>query len=197
MEFDAHLLDLRLALGKTFSQPVAFTNGQLVYREIQGVTMGAPTRLLSTSHGLPNGWPFLIETAEPAGLNRKEAYSATVIDDDTVDINDLNTRNWDAYTENSGVIVYSSPADPTGYTGSLSCRATRESSDVLFTLGASNILIDSANKRVNIQMTAAETAALIPVLAGVTTAVYDLELATGAGVVDLWTHGDIAILRDL
>jgi len=112
---DAPIIDLCFQKGKTLDFALQYASEKFAYVPITGVPSLAPVRLTVVGHGLPDGWPFDVESVKkPSDLNG-ENYIATVIDDDTVEINDLVGSSWRHMWSAGGVVKYLIPQDITGW----------------------------------------------------------------------------------
>ena len=49
-------LNLEICKGKTFAQVIRWESEPYIYAPITGIAKGAPTRITSTGHGIPDGW---------------------------------------------------------------------------------------------------------------------------------------------
>lgn len=103
------------------------------YRPVSAVSLTAPVRLTVPDHGLPNGW-----TVKPIGtgnspLLRLGEKLVTVIDGDTLEINDTHALDWPEYT--GGVqLAYLKPLPLHGYTARFEVRASASSPSPILVL---------------------------------------------------------------
>lgn len=153
-------IDITLVKGKTFEFALRYASGRLVSREIEAVPSLVPVRLTVTGHGLPDGWPFTVTCVKrPHELNGE--YTATVIDEDTIEINDLVGQCWRQSWSGGGVVQYPAPADITGWSArAMFRRHLRDpGADGLF-------VVDPAESTFTLQLEA-EVSELLPTTAGV------------------------------
>ncbi|MBD1554758.1 hypothetical protein [Pseudomonas typographi] len=184
----APAVDLTIIKGNTFEFAYRYAEPALVYREISAMPAKTPVRLTSESHGIPDGWPVRIESVKtPAELNSPpdgcDAYIATVIDENTVELNGVNAADWRAY-QSGGFIVFRKPFDLTGYAARMQVR-DRVGGVLLLNLSSDSaaerdgtITLDTSLAAIIIALDAATTAA-IPWQ----NAVYDLEIESPTGEV--------------
>lgn len=137
--------DLEVIQGKTFAASFGWAQGKFVWGLITGVTKTAPVSITVVGHGLKNDWPYWISgLKKPACLNNwvdpcgvggepdvGQPYMAEVSGIDTLEINDVNGLDLDAYA-GGGVIRYYARADITGYEAVMQVRASAGSDTVLF-----------------------------------------------------------------
>jgi len=194
--------------GKTFSKLLRWETAPLVYKAIVGITQAAPVAIEATGHGLPDGWRVAVVSAQGMReINAKtpgkgeppfssEFHKATVVGDDDITINDINSLDFTAHVANTGVLVYYTPESLSGFTARMQIRATKESTTVLLELTTENdrITIDNTAKTIALLIDAVDTAAL-----DFTEGVYDLELVSGAtpAVVTKLLEGSIAVEEEV
>lgn len=112
-------IPLTIYQGKTLEFALQYAEDRFTYCDIASVPSLAPVRLSVPSHGIPDGWPVTIQCVRrPDELNGD--YLATVIDDDTIEINDLVGSCWRHQWSAGGHVRYPTPQDITGW----SARAT-------------------------------------------------------------------------
>lgn len=194
--------DITLIQGKTFSLPFRWAAPPYVYKAITAITQTAPLRLTVPSHGMPDGWRFAVSnvggmtslnaSADPP--RTRDYMVGTVVDADTIDVNDVNGTLLSAYTS-GGQIQYLTPVDMTGMTARMSIYDKKGSEGTLLwsgTSAAGDIAIDTALSQVTVTVDSESTAALT-VLRGV----YDIEMVTDGGsdpdVVTLLSYGRVFV----
>jgi len=175
---------LVLTQGSTYSKPVRWGANTLVYREITGVTNGAPAIVSCPSHGIPEAWR--VEVVSVLGMTEINStgkgkdydyHEATVIDGDTIELNDVNSAEYHQYT-GGGYLKFYKPVDLTGYSARMSFKDKIGGVEVLsLTTENGGIVIDVPNFMIMLSVTATQ-AALLTVLKGVC----DLEMVKGAEV---------------
>lgn len=131
--------DFTIRRGSTFRWVIRVEQPKAVYVPISAIDKTAPVRLHATAHGLTTGRRFLVVGAKGmTALNSKNSppratdyHKATVVDADTVEINNVNAVNAAAYT-GGGVIQYNAPLDMTGYEIRMQARASEKSEVIVF-----------------------------------------------------------------
>ena len=114
-------------------------------------------------------------------------HKATVLTTNTVEINDLSSASYSAYTS-GGYIRYLTPVDLTGYTARMQIRARFTADTILDTLSTANsrIILDNVAKTITLIFPEVITTAY-PFKTGV----YDLELISSGGLVIPFLTGGI------
>lgn len=176
----AKLKEITIRKGSTFSLPVMWASQQVTRKPITAIslTSGAP-RIEATGHGLPNGWQSWVTRAK--GMTQINAENTpprdsdmrigTKISSDIVEFNDIspvddNGKEWPAYT-GGGFLEYNTPVDITGYTADLTIKDKIGGTVLASTkvsLAPLNIItatVDAANYVINLEISAAATAALL------------------------------------
>ena len=198
--------DLAIKQGKTFTLVLRWETEPVVRKPITGVSFaaGAP-RITAVGHGAPDGWRCTLYGIKgPKQLNaennppRAEDYHpATVLDADTVELNDVNPydtqgNEWPAYVS-GGFLQYNTPMDLTGYTARLAVK-DKIGGTVLLSLTTENngIVIDNAKKTITLTVEATATDDFTW-----TRGVYDLELISPAGVVTALISGKVSVTKEV
>lgn len=124
--------DIALIQGKTFTDVVRWEVPPIVYKPITAITQTAPVRLTVNSHGVPNGWRCAITNvkgmtdinadSDPNSLCDSDYHQATVIDPNTIDINDINAAGFKTYIS-GGILQYNTPQTLTSYKARMSVKA--------------------------------------------------------------------------
>ena len=198
--------DLTIQQGKTFTLALRWETEPIVRKAITGVsfTSGAP-RITAVGHGAPDGWRCTLYGIKgPKQLNaannppRNDDYhAATVLDADTVELNDINPydtqgNEWPAYVS-GGFLQYNTPMDLTGYTARLAVK-DKIGGTVLLSLTTENngIVIDNAKKTITLTVEATATDDFTW-----TRGVYDLEMVSPTGVVTALISGRVSISKEV
>ena len=115
--------DLVIQQGSTFNYIVRWETSPIVYVPITNITQAAPAVITATGHGAPNGWRVAITGVK--GMTQINAagsppydndyHWATVVDTNTISLNDVNASTYKAYTS-GGYLQYNTPQPLTGYT---------------------------------------------------------------------------------
>ena len=194
--------DLTIPQGRTFSLALRWETAPVIYKAITGIAQTAPVRITVPTHGVPDGWRVAITNvkgmteinAEANKLTSRDYHQATVLDVNTVEINDINAAGFKPYAS-GGYIQFGTPVDLTGFKARMAIK-NRVGGTVLYTLTTENggIVIDAAAKLVTLNISAADTT-----LMTFTTGVYDLEMVSGAtpAVVTALLSGRVTVTREV
>lgn len=114
--------DLIITRGKTFTLVIRWGTEPIVYKAITAIQQSAPVRMTVVGHGLVDGWPVAVTNvkgmteinAEANNVRDSDFHPVTVIDADTIEINDINASGFKAYVS-GGVIQFNTPVDLAGY----------------------------------------------------------------------------------
>lgn len=114
--------DLQFVQGKTFTLVLRWETEPIVYKAITAVSQTAPARMTVPGHGMPSGWRGAVtnvkgmtEINAAANDVRDRDYTpGTVIDANTIDLNEVNAAGFKAYLS-GGYWQYNTPVDITGY----------------------------------------------------------------------------------
>jgi hypothetical protein len=187
-------IPITICQGATFRKVYRWGQSLLTYKPITGAIKAAPCVITAVGHGLPDGWPFRIESVRGmVQLNRAEPYVAKVLTADTIELNDTNALDFDAY-QGGGTVVYNTPVDLAGFTARAQIRASQSATAPILSLTTENggIAIDNTAKTITLQLTPTQTAAL-----DFTSAVYDLELLSGTGDVSRIAFGNVTLSAEI
>ena len=198
--------DLTIQQGKTFTLALRWETDPIVRKAITVVSFaGGSPRITAVGHGAPDGWRCTLYGIKgPKQLNaannppRNDDYhAATVLDADTVELNDINPydtqgNEWPAYVS-GGFLQYNTPMDLTGYTARLAVK-DKIGGTVLLSLTTENngIVIDNAKKTITLTVEATATDDFTW-----TRGVYDLELISPAGVVTALITGRVSVTKEV
>lgn len=198
--------DLTIQQGKTFTLALRWETDPIVRKAITGVSFaGGSPRITAVGHGAPDGWRCTLYGIKgPKQLNaannppRNDDYhAATVLDADTVELNDINPydtqgNEWPAYVS-GGFLQYNTPMDLTGYTARLAVK-DKIGGTVLLSLTTENngIVIDNAKKTITLTVEATATDDFTW-----TRGVYDLELISPTGVVTALISGKVSVTKEV
>lgn len=184
--------------GATYKHVIRWETYPIIYADITAITQAAPCIVTAAGHGLPDGWRIDKLTAvkgmtqinthqlvngqySQTGFGRRfsRGLEATVIDEDTIELNQVNATAFGAYSS-GGVLEYYTPLNMAGYTAQMQIRATVGSADVLLELNGTNerIIIDNSAKTITLTISATDTAALT-----FSSGVASLEMKDANGVV--------------
>lgn len=131
---------LEFTRGKTFGPLVIrWETNAIIYKQISAISQTAPVRMTVTGHNIPNGWRAAvsgvkgmveINVADPSRIRDDEYHQVTVIDANTVEMNEVNAAGFRTYAS-GGYLQYNTPADLTGQTARLAIKAKAGESNLL------------------------------------------------------------------
>lgn len=109
-----------IAGGQTFVDRVAWCEAPYTFKTISAVTLGWPTTITVTAHGVPNGVtvPVWIQNVKgPTALNTTAdtPHYAQYADANSLTLVGVNTGGMTAYTANSAVLAYMPPKNITNW----------------------------------------------------------------------------------
>jgi hypothetical protein len=110
--------DFKVGFGATFKPTIRWGTSEIVSKAITGISLAAPAVVTSVAHGVVDGWPVAVVSAKGmAEINAKnfpprgnDWHQATVLTNDSVQIDDVNSADMSAYTS-GGFLVYATPVD--------------------------------------------------------------------------------------
>lgn len=188
-------VNLVIYQGSTFNEVLRWESGVKVYKPITNITNSAPVRITAVGHDVPNGWRVKFSNILGMGeLNNSTThYSATVISEDIIEINEVNSIAYKAYIS-GGIIEYNEPANLAGYTARMQVRTKISDATVLTELTTENggIILDNNLKTIVLNIPASTTTAF-----DWTTGVYSLELISSSGVVFTLLNGNITVKQEV
>ena len=195
--------DLVIIKGKTVARTLRWETEPFVYKAITAITKAAPAVVTAVRHGVPNGWRVaVVSVGGMREINAKlpgkgepplasEFHKATVLTANTIELNDVNSLEFTAYTS-GGAVLYFTPVSLAGATARLQIRATETASAILLDLvSPTNIVVDDTAKTITITITATVTAAFTFL-----TGVYELEITIG-GVVTQLLKGTVTVQEEV
>lgn len=190
-------VDLEIKQGSTFQRIVRFEKEPFLFAPITAILARTPARFTATAHGIPDGWRVAIvgmAGAKAAAVDfppaDDEFYSATKIDTDTVEINELVSA--DIGRTAGGSLCYYTPVPLTGATARMQIKDKVGGTELLLLSTANGrLVLDETECTISIIVDAADTEA-ITWLKGV----YDLELEAG-GVVYPVLDGTVKVIKEV
>ncbi|HLA08464.1 MAG TPA: hypothetical protein VJ022_13530 [Anaerolineales bacterium] len=206
--------NLLLVKGKTFSRVICWAAAPYLYKPITAITQAAPVAITSAGHGIPDGWQVAVVSvkgmtqinatvpSDPRSFN-DVTHKATASDANTITINDINSAGFSVYTS-GGYIQLLSPVDMNGFTARMSIKdktggtelfrldTTTDAAVLPYTHAQPRIALDNVNKTITLAIHAEDTA-VMPFKKGV----YDLEMISSSGVVDLLMSGAITVVDEV
>lgn len=188
--------DFEVGAGATFQPVFRWGTDELISKAITAITQAAGAVVSCAAHGVPDGWPVAVVSAK--GMTEANAtrypprgadwHAATVVTSGTVQLNDLNTADFPAYTS-GGFLVWNTPVDLAAVKATLTIRDAPVTGTVLATLTstpAAGIVLNNTDKTI--------TATLATAALTWTLGYYDLEVDDGSGKIDQIVTGTIAIV---
>lgn len=177
-------LDICITRGATVDIPIRFESGEWRYVPITGIAQTAPLRITAPAHSVPHGWrgvlvnivgPDELNSARALGKLRDADYrSFSVIDANTLEINDINGFGLPAYAS-GGQIVIQAPLDMSDIVDArLQINDASGATLDYLTVANGRLIIGADDLRIS--MTATESSAL-----GYASGLYDIELVTTTG----------------
>lgn len=194
-------MDITIKQGKTFTLTLKYGQPQFAVKAITGVTKSGQAVVTATGHGLTVDWPvWVVGVAGMDQLNHTSdelrdacaAYYAYYVDANSLRL-DVDTTRFNAYTS-GGEVLYHPPVNLTGFTARMQIRETVESTTVLHSLTTENggITLGGAAGTIALTISATDTAAFT-----FDTAVYDLEVVSGGGVVTEIASGAVLLTDEV
>jgi len=197
--------DFVIEQGKTFQHVLRWEAPPYIYKPITGITQTLPCRVTAVGHGLKDGWRTAVVSvkgmvqinAQNSPPKQTEFMRATYIDVDTIELNDVNSADYKAYTS-GGYLQYLTPVDMAGYTARMKIKdrvggtvlASTEAGDS--PLNIISVTIDNTAKTITVLISATATAALTWARG-----VYELEMVSGSGVVTALLVGKISVTKEV
>lgn len=186
--------------GRTFSRVLRWEAPPIIYKAITAILNSAPVRITAAAHGIPEGWRVAIVSvkgmteinAESNNLRDKDYHPATVVDANTIEINDINAAEYKTYLS-GGYLQYNTPVDLAGFTARMTISDKKGGTELLkLTTENGGITIDNATKKITLLIEADDTAALTWIRG-----VYDLEMVSATGVVTALLYGEVTVKREI
>lgn len=197
--------DFVVEQGKTWSQVLRWEAPPIVYKPITAITQTAPVRITSASHGIPAGWRVAVVSvkgmtqlnAQNTPPKDKDYHSATVVDVNTIELNDVNAADFKAYAS-GGYLQLNTPVDLGGYTARMKIK-DKIGGTVLLAfvsgtpgVGEGAVTLDNVAKTITLTLSATLSAALTW-----KKGVYDLELVSSGGVVTALLSGTVTVTKEV
>lgn len=196
----ADLKDLTILQGETYTHELRWGTRPLQYRNISAIQQTAPVRITSVAHGLTDGWRVAITNVKGmAELNAtanavkdKDYREVTVVDVDTIEINEINAAGFKAYTS-GGQLQFTTPVDLAGYTARMTIKDKVGGTELMsLTTVNGRIVIDNTNKTITLELAEADVNAITW-----SKGVYDLELKSPGGKVTTLLYGSVAVTKEV
>lgn len=203
---------LEIKQGSTHNVVFRWESALYSYKPITAISKAAPAVITATSHGIPNGWfawvtgckgMTEINVANDSPLRTNERRKVTVVDVNSVSLNDTNSTNYGTYTT-GGVLAWKTPNDLANYTARMQIRDSVESDTILATyetnpapgggVGNGRIALDNTAKTITLTIPASETEAFTDAFDG---AAWDLEMVASGGTVTRIAMGRIKLSKEV
>ena len=118
--------DLSLVAGTSFSLVLRWESAPILRKAITAISVatGAP-RITIAGHGIPDGWRVAVTGAkgmtelnaeDPARLRDLDYHQATVLDANTIELNEVNGADFKAWTS-GGIVQWNTPVSLAGFAG--------------------------------------------------------------------------------
>ena len=194
--------DLTISQGRTFSLALRWETAPVIYKAITAITQTAPVRITVPAHGIPNGWRVAITNvkgmtainADANKINDRDYHQATVLDANTIEINDINASGFKEYIS-GGYAQFNTPTNLVDFKARMSIKNKVGGTELLsLTTENGRITIDAGARIVALTISAADTTALIW-----TSGVYDLEMVSpdATPVVTALLSGKVSVTKEV
>jgi hypothetical protein len=186
--------------GKSFALVLRWETEPIIYKAISGITQSAPVIIHAPAHGIPDGWRCAVTNVkgmteingQANELKATDYHTATVVDADHIEFNDVNAAGFKPYAS-GGHVQYNTPVDLVGFAARLQVK-DKVGGTLLFTMTTENgrIEIDTAARTITLKITAEDTAALLW-----KKGVFELEMVSATGDVAGILSGTIVVTREV
>lgn len=140
-------MDISIIAGTSLSVVLRWETDPIIRKQITGISFatGAP-RITIAGHGLKDGWrvavagvkgPTELNAEDPARIRSSDYNRATVVDDDTIELNGISAAGFKAWIS-GGFVQWSTPMSMAGFTGVIRFERCHGG-----TLLASNLVADA------------------------------------------------------
>ena len=151
--------------GKTASWTLRWEDLPFIYKPITGITRAGGAVVTAVGHGVPDGWRVAVVSAggmreinaKNWPLQDDDFHPATVLSSSTIELNDVNSTDYRAWTS-GGYLVYYTPVSLAGATAAFQIRDPIDSATALVSITqATGIAIDDTSKTITITLAATAT----------------------------------------
>lgn len=196
---ESERLDLKIVKGKTLRRVIRWEIEPLVAKAITGIAKGTPARVTATAHGAPDGWRVAVVgaggmrqiNAESFPPKERDFHRSTVVDANTITLDDVSSAEFTAYTS-GGTLVYYTPASLAGCTALLVVRDKPGGDELVRFTDADGIELDDTNKTITITFEADASTDY-----DWTRGVHEFEIRDTDGVVTGLYHGTVTISQEI
>jgi hypothetical protein len=189
-------INYKIYQGSTFQETYRWESQTKVYVPIQAISKDAPCTITTQEpHNLPVGWRFRVTGAggmKDINSTADGYYLCTNTTSDTIEINQVNSLQYAAYTS-GGVVEYNMPISLANYQARMQIRETVDSDVVIHTATTENgeIIVNNTEKFVQLTLLANITQNFT-----FNTAVYSLELYNGNNVIPFLV-GNLTLVQEV
>jgi hypothetical protein len=189
--------DIAILQGDTFRMVVRWGTEPYLFAAITGITQSAPARITAPAHGLASGWPVAILSvqgmtainASATPLKAKDFHAVTVVDADTITVDDLSASGFNAYS-GGGVLQFLTPQDLTGYTARMMIKDKVGGTQLyLLDITSTHIALDLVDLTISLNIPATDSA-----LFAWSKGVYDLKMTSPGGTVTTLLSGAVSVV---
>lgn len=191
-------INYKVYQGSTFQEIYRWESETKVYVPISNIQKSAPCVITTAEpHNLPVGWRARVVGAggmKEINSTGDSYYTITDTTSDTIEINSVNSLQFSTYTS-GGVVEAGAPVPLAGYSARMQIRESVDSTTVIHTATTENggiVLDDTTYKTITVTIPAATTQGF-----SFETAVYSVELYTGAGVVVPFLVGNLTLVPEV
>lgn len=177
-------LNFQIYQGGTFKQELRWESGTKEYVNITGISKTAPVVITAPNHNIPPGWRVKVSNVlGMKEINTDTYYKATVQSSSLIELNDVVSLNYTAYT-GGGVLEYNVPVDLTGYSAKLVVADSVSSTTPLYetTSQEGGVIINNQNSTITMTIPATATKDFT-----FSKALYELNLIIGNEVIPFAT----------
>lgn len=200
-------LNLKIRQGETFQRVIRWMRPPYIYKMITAITQGAPVQLTVPGHELTNGWPVAVVScngmeeinAQHSPPWENEFHQVTVIDVNTITINDINAADFSAYKD-GGYLQFLTPVNIEDYSAEMDIK-DRVGGKVLMTLASDaavdpgqRIVVNNDEKTISLTIPAQDLAADLVLWES---GVHDLEMQSPTGQVTTLYSGSVSIIKEV
>jgi hypothetical protein len=185
--------------GETWQRVIRWEGSPFIYKPITGISAAAPVSITAVAHGLVSGWRAAVVSV--LGMTEINAvhtpprdsdyHQVTVVDANTVTMNDVNSAGYSAYAS-GGYLQFYTPVSLAGFTANMDIK-DKIGGTILTSLTTVNggIVLNAGTNTITLLMSAAATE-----LITWANAVYDLDLISASGVVTPLYTGTIQFVKE-
>jgi len=161
----------KIRKGSTYKIQLPFEQPIFAYKPISAISQSAPVQITCGYHDITSGWRFIVSgisgggsqlcAVNPNNPKSSDYHIAHVIDDNTIEINNIDSSLWDDYIS-GGNIRYAIPYDFTGCTAALQVRDSIDGSVVQIELTTENEgIVINVDGSIEITFSAEQTAGIL------------------------------------